>query len=93
MTMSAVAVNDLNADVFDDVRRSGTKDLLNTGCVIMSKKLYERIMDELADYVIESEAARRIKDGNKRMYTEKEVMAELGITEEDLAAVGDVEIE
>ena len=93
MTMGAVAVNDLNADVFDDVRRSGTKDLLNTGCVIMSKKLYERIRDELADYVIECEAAKRIKDGSKRMYTEKEVMAELGITEEDLAAVGDVEIE
>ncbi len=93
MTMGAVTVSDLDADVFDDIRRSGTKDLLNTGCVIMSKKLYERIMDELADYVIEREAAKRIKDGSKRLYTEKEVMEELGITEEDLAAVGDVEIE
>ena len=46
MTMSAVAVNDLNANVFEDVRRTGTKDLLNTGCVIMSKKLYERIMEK-----------------------------------------------
>lgn len=93
MTMSAVAVNDLNANVFEDVRRTGTKDLLNTGCVIMSKKLYERIMDELADYMIECEAAERIKEGNARLYTEKEVMAELGISEEDLAAAGDVEIE
>lgn len=59
----------------------------------MFKKLYERIIDELTDYMIECEAAKRIKEGNSRTYTEKEVMAEFGITEEDLAAVGDVEIE
>ena len=93
MAMSAVAVDNLSADVFADVKKTGAKDLLGTGCVIMSKDAYEKIMDELADYEIECEAARRIAAGDDEVFTEEEVLKELGITKEDMAAVGDVEIE
>ena len=92
MAMSAVAVDNLSPDVFADIRKTGAKDLLGTGCVIMSKDAYEKIMDELADYEIEREAARRIAESSERTYTEAEVMKMCGITEEDLASVGDVEI-
>ncbi|MBR1761059.1 MAG: hypothetical protein IJ741_07760, partial [Schwartzia sp.] len=58
----------------------------------IAKELWE-IGDYFADVLIERETARRIAKGDGKVYTEKEVMDELGITEEDLAAVGDVEIE
>ena len=93
MAMSAVTVDNLSPDVFADIRKTGAKDLAGTGCVIMSKDAYEKIMDELADYEIEREAARRIAAGDDEVFTEEEVLKELGITEEDMASVGDVEIE
>ena len=58
----------------------------------IAAELWE-IGDYFADVLIEREAARRIAEGDGKVYTEKEVMDELGITEEDLASVGDVEIE
>lgn len=48
---------------------------------------------EVDETIFECEAPKRIKEGNVRLYTEKEVMEDLGITEKDIAAAGDVEIE
>ena len=92
MALEAVAINDLSEDVFADIRRTGAKALQDTGCVLVSNDMYDLMMEALADYTIEREAARRIANGCETV-SEKDAMKMLGITEDDLKAAGDVDIE
>ncbi len=93
MVMNATAINNLPAQVFADVLKKDTLKVLDNNYVIMPKEMYDMLMEECADRAIEREAARRLAHSGGKTYTEQEMMDKFGITEEDIAAAGDVEIE
>ena len=84
-------------EVFEEVRRTGAKLITNgqeKPCVMMTAEEYMQLVDDLADRELELLAAERLAHPDKgKWYTMEEVMAEFGITEQDLEAIGDVEIE
>ena len=85
------------AQIFSDVRKSGAKVVIKNNepeCVLMSPTEYVDFMDELANARLELLALRRIADGAlEHTSTQKEVMERFGITEDELAAMEEVEIE
>lgn len=85
------------AQIFSDVRKSGAKVVIKNNepeCVLMSPSDYMDFMEELADARLELLALKRIANGAlDHTSTQKEVMESFGITEDDLAAMEEVEIE
>ena len=85
------------AQIFSDVRKSGAKVVIKNNepeCVLMSPAEYMDFMDELADARLELLALQRIAGGAlAHTSTQKEVMESLGVTEDDLADMEEVEIE
>lgn len=85
------------AQIFSDVRKSGAKVVIKNNepeCVLMSPAEYVDFMDELANARLELLALQRIAGGAlERTSTQKEVMDRFGITEDELAATEEVEIE
>lgn len=82
--------------IFDDVRKSGAKLITSLGkkpCVMLTAEEYVRMTDEMIDRELAQLAAERLSNFDGTTYTEQEVLDRLGITEEEIAAVGDVEIE
>lgn len=91
--MEAVALEALNKEIFENVLKNGAKEISGTGCLLVPKELYTKLIDEFIDWSMAIEADRRLKKLDAKYYTEKEVLDSLGITEEQIAAVGDVELE
>ncbi len=61
---------------------------------ILSPAEYERLSEVEEDYFLLMEALERLdKNGDEPGLSRDEIMAEFGITQADLDAVGDVEIE
>ncbi len=87
----------LAGKIFDDVKQSGAKVVMknNTAeCVLMSPEEYVRLMDEVNDARLLSLANERMQNFNPENLTSSEdLYKELGITEEDLDAIGEVEFE
>lgn len=85
------------AQIFSDVRKTGAKVVIKNNepeCVLMSPSDYMDFMEELADTRLEVLALQRIANGAlEHTSTQKEVMESFGITDEDLAAMEEVEIE
>ena len=85
------------AQIFSDVRKSGAKVVIKNNepeCVLMSPSDYMDFMEELADARLELLALQRIANGAlDHTSTQKKVMESFGITEDDLAAMEEVEIE
>ena len=85
------------AQIFSDVRKSGAKVVIKNNepeCVLMSPSDYMDFMEELADARLELLALQRIANGAlEHVSTQKAVMESFGITDEDLAAMEEVEIE
>ena len=85
------------AQIFSDVCKSGAKVVIKNNepeCVLMSPAEYMNFMDELADARLEIVALQRIADGAlEHTIKHEDVMAKLGITNEDLDNIGEVEIE
>ena len=84
------------AQIFSDVRKSGAKVVIKNNepeCILMSPDEYMGFMEELADARLQLIALQRIANGAlEHTSTQKEVMERFGITEEDLAAMEEVEI-
>ncbi len=93
MAMNAEAINSLSATAFAGVLKQGILDVIGTDYVILPRKIYEDMAEEYADRELFREAARRLASSGGQAYTEQEMMTMFGITEKDIAAVGDVEIE
>ena len=94
--MLAVATNDINADTFAYAKKNGAVKVENTGCVIVPEQLlqeYVDLEDEYLDLQVEVEAARRLKEGIGKTYTQEEIMARYGITQADIDAAEDLEID
>ncbi len=82
--------------IFDEVEASGTKIVMKNNkpaCVLLSPAQYENLMETLSDYILYTEAEKRMSaDDGTGTVTHEKMMEELGITPEDLDSV-DVEIE
>ena len=82
--------------IFNEVRVSGAKIVVKNNqpaCVLLSPEQYEALMDMLSDYLLLSEANRRMSVNNEaENVSQDEVLRSFGLTEEDLEDV-EVEIE
>lgn len=82
--------------IFDEVEASGTKVVMKNNrpaCILMSPAKYESLMEMLSDYILQEEAESRMAHyDSQETVSHEELMAELGISDEDLYDV-EVEIE
>jgi len=87
----------LAGKIFDDVKQSGAKVVMknNTAeCVLMSPDEYVKLMDEVNDARLLSIANERMQNFNPtNLISSKDLYKELGITEDDLEKIGEVEFE
>ena len=61
--------------------------------IILSPSEFQRLSEIEEDYTLLLEATRRLKEDSSSTSSREEVMSELGISEADLAAAGDVVME
>ena len=61
--------------------------------IILSPSEFQRLSEIEEDYTLLLEATRRLKEDYSSTSSREEVMSELGISEADLAAAGDVVME
>jgi len=83
------------AKIFDEVAKSGIRIAVKNNkpaCILLSPERYEAILEELEDMELMMEAERRLEEGGP-CFSMDEVMKEFGITQADLDAIEDVEIE
>ena len=87
----------LAGQIFEDVRRNGAKVVMKNNaaeCVLLSPEEYVRLMDELND-------ARLMTLANQRMdsydpstaISQEDMQGFLGITDAEIDALGEVELE
>ena len=83
--------------IFEEVRKSGAKVVMKNNvaeCVLLSPEEYVRLMDEVNDAKLEAIAAERLaRYDHKTLVPWDEMMKKFGVTQEDLDAMEDVEIE
>lgn len=82
--------------IFKDVKEHGAKVVMKNNvaeCILLSPQVYEDIMEYIEDLEDLNMARERLTNFNPDdLISEKEVMTELGIKEEDLDAI-EVELE
>ena len=82
--------------IFDEVESSGIKIVVKNNkpaCVLLSPAQYENLMEMLSDAILLAEAEKRMAtNDDSENISHEDLLAELGITEDELADV-DVEIE
>ena len=82
--------------IFDEVESSGMKIVVKINkpaCVLLSPARYDEIMELLSDHILLQEAEKRMAStDSSELLTQDEMMAELGVTQEDLDDI-DVEID
>ena len=82
--------------IFDEVQTSGSRIVVKNNhpaCVLISPEQYESLIEMLSDYLLFSEADKRMAENNdSENISQEEMMRRLGVTQEDLDAT-DVEIE
>ena len=61
--------------------------------IILSPSEFQRLSEIEEDYILLLEATRRLKEDSSSTSSREDVMSELGISEADLAAAGDVVME
>ena len=87
----------LAGKIFQEVKQSGAKVVMKNNtpeCVLISPDEYVRLMDEVNDARLLTLAVKRMENFNpNNTIPEKQVMEELGISEEDLSDFDEVEFE
>lgn len=87
----------LAGKIFEDVKQSGAKVVMKNNsaeCVLMSPDEYVKLMDEVNDARLLSIANERMQNFNSsNLISSEDLYKELGITEEDLDTIGEVEFE
>ena len=82
--------------IFDEVESSGMKIVVKNNkpaCILLSSERYDEIMELLSDQILLKEAETRMSNtDDDDLLTQDEMMAELGISKEDLEDI-DVEID
>ena len=89
--------NGMAEEVFDEVRRSGTKVVMKNDyaeCILMSPEDYVKMSDEYNDFKLLTLALERLKNYDpSKLISEEEFDRMFGITEEDLEGYEDVELD
>lgn len=87
----------LAGKIFEEVKLSGAKVVMKNNaaeCVLLAPDEYIRLMDEVNDARLLAVATERMQHFNPAsVISADDLYKELGITQEDLDAVGEVEIE
>ena len=87
----------LAGKIFEDVKTTGAKVVMKNNsaeCVLLSPDEYVKIMDELNDLRLASLAVDRMSHfDNEALIPEEKVWERLGITDDDLDEVPEVEFE
>jgi len=83
------------AKIFDEVSKTGIKIAVKNNqpaCVLLSLEKFESLLEEIEDLGLMLETERRL-DEDGPTCSQEEVMQRLGISEADIEAAEDVEIE
>ena len=87
----------LAGKIFQEVKQSGAKVVMKNNtpeCVLISPDEYVRLMDEVNDARLLALAVKRMENFNpNNTISEKQVMEELGVSEEVLSDFAEVEFE
>lgn len=87
----------LAGQIFEDVKTHGTKVVMKNNaaeCVLLSPEEYVRLMDEVNDARLVMLASERLaKLDAAVLIPEEQVWQELGVTQEELDVMGEVELE
>lgn len=87
----------LAGQIFEDVKTHGAKVVMKNNsaeCVLLSPDEYVRLMDELNDARLLALASERMAHFDAvTIIPEEKVWDRLGITEDDLDSIGEVEFE
>ena len=87
----------LAGKIFQEVKQSGAKVVMKNNtpeCVLISPDEYVRLMDEVNDARLLALAVKRMENFNpNNTISEKQVMEEFGVSEEDLSEFAEVEFE
>ena len=87
----------LAGKIFQEVKQSGAKVVMKNNtpeCVLISPDEYVRLMDEVNDARLLTLAVKRMENFNpNNTISEKQVMEEFGVSEEDLSDFDEVEFE
>ena len=81
--------------IFDEVAKSGIRIAVKNNkpaCVMLSPERYEELLEMIEDFELIMEAEKRLEDGGETV-SFQEVLDEFGITQADIDAAEDVEIE
>lgn len=83
--------------IFNDVKTSGPKVVMKNNAaevVLLSPDEYVQIMEDLNDYLLLTMAVERMSSYDpSTLVSEEEVDRRLGITQEELDSIGEVEFE
>ena len=87
----------LAGKIFEEVKATGAKVVMKNNaaeCVLLSPDEYVRLMDEVNDARLLAIASERMANYDpSTLIPEEEVWERLGITQEDIDSIGEVEIE
>lgn len=87
----------LAGKIFEEVKQTGAKVVMKNNaaeCVLLAPDEYIRIMDEVNDARLLAVATERMENFNPdTVVSADDLYKELGITQDDLDAIGEVEIE
>lgn len=83
--------------IFDEVKVTGFKVVLKNNspaCVLLSPELYEEMTKQLADYKLLNEAQNRYNRSDlSNTISHRSILNDFGITNDELSAYEDVELE
>ena len=97
--MSSVigAIKGMAGKIFSEVKSHGSKVVMKNNSaevVLVSPDEYVETMDALNDYLLLTMAVKRMENYDpSNVITEEEMDRRLGITQEDLDSIGEVEFE
>ena len=87
----------LAGQIFTDVKKEGPKVVMKNNTpevVIIPPDEYVKMMEDINDYLLLTKAVERMESLDpETLLSEEEVMQNLGITQEQIDAVGEVDIE
>ena len=84
---STVSISLFNKGLFDDVKKNGTKIVIKNNvpeCILISPEDYLNLIEKIEDAKLYEMAQERIAQDNGKRYSQKQIMEEFGISEDDL---------
>ena len=77
----------VSISIFDDVKKNGTKIVIKNNvpeCILISPEDYLNLIEKIEDAKLYEMAQERIAQDNGKRYSQKQIMEEFGISEDDL---------